>query len=428
MPTIPQSTFTSFGGQQTAGYLRIGPTMIDVDGTTHLLYEKRFLAYPPQVVNTGVTGIWLMSVRADQTWTTTQLNTTTQNVNLFPGRIIPDGQGGLIASWIDSPIVPAGLTPEQSTFRATRVLSGGGLMPFDLPLTPPLDLLHPSESPLPTNPELVLGESNRAFVSYGNTVGGFLVSTGGAGWSYAATTDITVIAATDSASLVAKTRATDGTDTILRFFDSGVPVTSTLFAANISHVVKDLWITSDVSGATGPLQGENIDWATTGWFRVSPAGQRRVSGVYRDLPGVPGHQAAAFDMMNALRPLATRWEWGGLVCRSGLDYSWTRFVTSQDNGMVDVMGQVNCGGQATAADVHLHVFGGAGLSTPSGPDLQNANNFTSFPFYLSAPRLDDVSGSQFIRYQGPNAVSNTCYWFGTWRKYSVSTGWVPCAP
>ena len=152
------------------------------------------------------TGIWLMSVRADQTWTTTQLSTTTANVNLFPGRIIPDGQDGLIASWSESPIVQPGLPPAQSTFRATRVLSGGGLMPFDLPLTPPLDLLHPSDSPLPTNPELVLGQNNRAYVSYGNAAGGFLVSAGGGGWSYASTNDVTVIAATDGASLVAKTR------------------------------------------------------------------------------------------------------------------------------------------------------------------------------------------------------------------------------
>ena len=424
VPTIPQSTFTSFSGQQVPGYSRIGPTMVDADGTTHMLYEKRFLAYPPQIVNTG---IWLMSVRADQTYTTTQLNTSTQNVNLFPGRIIPDGTGGLIASWIDSPIVQAGLPPAQSTFRAARVISGGGVIPFDLPVTPALELLHPATSPLPTNPELVLGQNTWAYVGYGNTVGGFIATNGAGGWSYSSANEITMLAAGADTSLVAKTAAPDGTDTILRFYAGGGLATSSFGLANIGHMVKDLWTVSSAAGGSAVIKGESIDWATTGWFQVSPAGQRRVSGVYRDLPGVPGHQSAAFDMMNALRPLATRWEWGGLICKSGLNYSWTRFVTSQDSGTVDVMGQVDCGGQTTAAAIHLHVLG-AGLPTPSGPDLQNANNFTSFTYYLSAPKLDQTAGSQFIRYQGPNAVSNTCYWFGTWKKYGVSTGWLPCTP
>jgi hypothetical protein len=277
VPTIPPSTFTSFGGQQTPGYSRVGPTMIDVDGTTHLLYEQRFLGYPPQVVNTG---IWLMSVRADQTWTTTQLSTTTANVNLFPGRIIPDGQGGLLASWIESPIVPAGQPPAQSTFRAYRKLAGGGGTPFDLPITPPLDLLHPVDSPLPTNPELLLGEGGRAFASYGNSVGGFFVNDGTGGWSYAAASQITMVATANvqtgsDPSLVAKTPAVDGTDTILRFQGGGgAASTSTFGVANVSHLVKDLWITSSSNGFTGALKGENIDWATTGWFSAEQSGKK----------------------------------------------------------------------------------------------------------------------------------------------------------
>lgn len=150
-PTIPPSTFTSFSGQQTSGYSRVGPPMVDPDGVVYLLYEKRFLMYPPQVVDTG---IWLMTVNTDQTWTTTQLNSATENTNLFPGRIIPDGDGGLLATWIDSPIVPAGPPPPQSVFRAAGISSGGAITLFDLPLTPPLQLLLQPSSQLRINPEL----------------------------------------------------------------------------------------------------------------------------------------------------------------------------------------------------------------------------------------------------------------------------------
>jgi hypothetical protein len=265
-----------------------------------------------------------------------------------------------------------------------------------------------------------------AFVSYGTSVGGFPVSTGSGGWSYTAANDITMLATAADASLVAKTMAIDGTDTILRFPAGGGLATSTMGVANISHVVKDLWTTSNPSGAAGPLEGENIDWATTGWFQPSSGGSRRVRGVYRDRPGVPGHQDAAFDLMEELRPLATKHEWGGLICRSGADYSWSRFVTSGDPGMVNVLGQTSCDTQTTIADVHLHLLSAQGQTTPSGDDLNNANNHSALIFYLSAPKLDRTPGSQFIRYQGPNATANTCYWFGSWQRYTSAAGWIPC--
>ncbi len=264
VPAVPQSTFTDFTGQPVPAYSRVGPPMVDADGTTHLLYEKRLLAYPPQVVDTG---IWLLSVMPGQSSSTMQLSSTTANTNLFPGRIIPDGVGGLIVSWIDSPNVPAGQPPTQSTFRAARILAGGGVTPFDLPITPPLELLHPPNSALPTNPELVLGQDDRAFVSYGNSVASFQVSTGGASWTYAAESAIAMVAGAHDGGLVAKTQAPDAGDTILRFSAGGSVSSSTFGVSQISHVVRDIWTSPTLdSSAAGLLRGEPIDWATSGWF------------------------------------------------------------------------------------------------------------------------------------------------------------------
>ncbi len=275
VPTIPTSTFTSVNGQLTQGYSRVGPPMIDVDGTVHLLYEQRFLAYPPQVVDTAV---WLMSVHPNGSSTTTQLATTTANVNLFPGRIIPDGAGGLIASWIDSPVVPAGQPPAQSTFRAARIPAGGGVVPFDLPLTPPFELLHPANTVLPTSPELVLGEQDRAFVSYSNMVAGFHIATGSPSLSYAASSAITMLAATADGGLVAKTNPGSGIDTVLSFPVGGGVHTSTLGVGGIEHMVKDVWTSTSIGAGAGLLNGENIDWASSGWFSPDQGGTKASIG------------------------------------------------------------------------------------------------------------------------------------------------------
>jgi hypothetical protein len=428
VPEIPPSTFTSITGQQTAGYSRVGPTMVDVEGTVHLLFEKRIVAYPPQVVDTRM---WLMSVRSNQTWTTTQITTPDADRNLFPGRIIPDGSGGLLVTWIDSPIVASGQPPAQNVLRAARVASGGGITVFDIPLTLPLDLLHPPDSSLPTNPEFVLGENGTAFVSYGASVASFNINTGASAWTYSGTSDVTLVAAARDGSLFTKTPAGDGTDTIMRFASGGGMSSSTLGLPTLGHVANELWA-SNQSNSSGMAIGELINWASTGWFQPSPGGQQRVKGLYRDRPGVPGLQDAAFEMMDALRKLATKWEYGGMICKRGEDYLWTRLETSEDAGFVDVIGLAgpDCAnaGASIVADVHVHLPHGLGEPNPSTQDLINANTYTDWLFYLSVQSPNSKPPLyRYLRYKGPGAsVANTCTWTNVrWVRHN-GIEWVTC--
>lgn len=263
---IPQSTFTSSGGQQTPGYSRVGPPMVDPNGVVHLLYEKRFLTYPPQVVDTG---IWLMTVYPNQTSTTTQLNTSTENTNLWPGRIIPDGDGGLLATWIDSPIVDPGLPPAQSTFRAARVSSGGGVTLFDLPLTLPLELLRPPNSQLPINPELTLGQDDIAFVSYGDTLRAFDINNGAPGWEYvAAGQTVRTLVSDDGNGVVAKT-SSQGADTVVRIDAGGGVSTESWTGAGLEYFVGEGWFGLGGSSGVTAYSGVPVNVSTAGWFAPS---------------------------------------------------------------------------------------------------------------------------------------------------------------
>ena len=61
------------------------------------------------------------------------LSTTTQNEALLPGRIIPDGQGGVLATWTISPSNPP---VPQYPYQAVDVVGGVVGTPYNLPFSP----------------------------------------------------------------------------------------------------------------------------------------------------------------------------------------------------------------------------------------------------------------------------------------------------
>jgi hypothetical protein len=136
-PSIAPSSFKDVTGQVQWGYSRVGPPMVDSDGFIHL--STRF-DYPLMVTSTAV---WLMSIAKDGTTTTTQLTSTTEDVNRFPGRIIPDGRGGLIATWTVSPSSPPAV---ECPFRAAHV-AGGSVVPYTLPITSGSCFAHRADGP-----------------------------------------------------------------------------------------------------------------------------------------------------------------------------------------------------------------------------------------------------------------------------------------
>jgi hypothetical protein len=422
-PPIPPSSFQSFTGQWTEGYSRIGTPMVDADGAIYVQYEQRTVAYPPEVTSTALK---LLKIFPYGSSTTTTLLTMATNTNLFPGRVIPDGQDGVIATYT---VQPATGPPDPNPFRAARV--GSGVTTYNLPIASPV--INDAYG-VPLSPELVLGQNSLAFASYGTTLTAFDISSGGLAWNYASANGITIVASDDAGGIVAKTRVANGTDTILRFTSSGSAASSTLGLANVGHLAKRAWTASSAAGGSGAVEGDPIDWANTGWPQPSPDGQNRPR-LYRDRPGVPGHQDAAFDMMRALRPAVemTLHEHGNLICKAGQTYTWGSRTVEGDAGGVDVQAASSCPGSTLWADVHLHVMAGSyGEPNPSGDDLARANGQPAVLRYLSTrSAVTGVPSPLFFRYKGgtppTDAYASICFWvFGEWRKWSDSA--VACGP
>jgi hypothetical protein len=117
------------------------------------------------------------------------LSSTTQDEALLPGPIIPDGQGGLLATWTISPSNPPVL---QYPYQAAEVSAGVAGTPYNLPFSPQ------SVTPF-VSPSLVLGENGTAFASGQTTatvngaqvavdqIASFNVTSGAPNWTYQAT-------------------------------------------------------------------------------------------------------------------------------------------------------------------------------------------------------------------------------------------------
>ena len=135
---------------------------------------------------------------------------------MVPGRIIPDGQGGVVTTWTISPFSLPVQQPWHY-YQAAHVVSDSVVASYDLPFLPFRPVLN-------RYPTMVLSENGTAFVTdgwdpdNGPQIVSFSLASGAVNWSYQASAGsvLSIIAATEGGDIVAK--ITQGSDTIIRFF------------------------------------------------------------------------------------------------------------------------------------------------------------------------------------------------------------------
>lgn len=184
------STLTNNGSSITVQCC-VGPPMVNTDGTLYVEYEVR------NTNNNAITSdtLYLYGLNGN-TASEVVLSSTTQNQALLPGPIIPDGQGGVLATWtVSSPVV------QQYPYQAADVTNGVAGTPYSLPFSPQSVTFQQS-------PTLVLGENGVAFASGQTTaadgvtqvsqIASFNLTSGSTNWTYQAPaqTTLSIIQAT----------------------------------------------------------------------------------------------------------------------------------------------------------------------------------------------------------------------------------------
>ncbi len=185
--------------------------------------------------------LYLMQINPDNSSSSTILSATTQNETQYPGNIIPDGNGGVLATWSVSMVQGT-----QPTYPYEAVDFSGGVVgtPYNLPFSP-------QSVNITKQPDLVLGENGVAFAKGSTTVpingvqttvdqiASFNIGSGAVNWTYQATsgTSLSLVEATAGNGLAARSTGQTGADTILIFSPGGTPsgmnrARTTLLGAN----------------------------------------------------------------------------------------------------------------------------------------------------------------------------------------------------
>lgn len=221
---IPPSTST-INGVTINVQCCTGPPMVNSDGTAYAEYEVR------NIGDTGITSdtLYLFYIPTSGSWGSTVLSSTTQNQALLPGPIIPDGQGGIIATWTISPSNPP---VPQYPYQAVDVVGGAVGTPYNLPFSPTKVFFGQS-------PTLVLGENGTAFgtngtdTTNGPVVASFNVTSGAVNWTYQASpqSTLSIMAVISDGSLAIN----DSQNGIIQLSTSGAPSAVSGSLGGIAH-------------------------------------------------------------------------------------------------------------------------------------------------------------------------------------------------
>ncbi len=177
-PQVPESTYTDQFGNTLSGYSPIGTPIVDSDGTAYVEYEVRQIDYATVVSAT----VSLLKIAPDGTVTTIPLSSTTNNSNLFPGTVVPDGQGGVVATWVISP-ASAYAPPPPHPYQAAHVTSGG-MNVYDMPVPVAPQRVIIGTDGLPLALPIVIDENAAGYVSYGPDTVSFDLNSGALAWDH----------------------------------------------------------------------------------------------------------------------------------------------------------------------------------------------------------------------------------------------------
>jgi hypothetical protein len=266
-PPIPQSCYTQSDGTVVCGYSLIGAPIVDPSGSVYAEYEVRNAAYPPKITSSV---LYLLEIAPGSAAPSFQLSSTTQDEALLPGRIIPDGQGGVLATWTVSPSNPP---VPQFPYQAADVISGVVGTPYNLPFSP--KTTTPGQSPT-----LVLGENGTAFAAGTTTttdgtntsvdqIVSFNVSSGAVNWIYQAGTQSTLslMDSTAGNTLIAKITDQSGNDTLVRFDANGTPTVDRWSASNVSYFIAgSTWLGSSSGGSPSAFYAVPVQLSTSSWY------------------------------------------------------------------------------------------------------------------------------------------------------------------
>lgn len=309
-PTIPRSSATDMFNQTIMLPATMGVPIVDPDDHIYVQYAVRQVPFSGPMTSQ----LYLLKIAFDGTETTVQLDSAT-GANLFPGSIVPDGNGGVLATYTR---VNSSFPAEPQPYRAAHVVGGTIVNTYVMPHAPTTITNGPNG--LPIAPKLVLGGDGRVFAAYINNVAAFTLSSGASIWNYNAGQRIDVLAYTRSGGVA----LIDASSNHIELDDTGVLVASVALPGTfVQPTWTGEWQTAVLDSGQGLMRSGQasamtsssvslatiayppLEWGDTVWSaqrgNPSSTGGAMTSDWF---PALPAPERTAMD--NALNDLIER--------------------------------------------------------------------------------------------------------------------------
>jgi hypothetical protein len=306
-PPIPPSSITDASGATNTCdcFTPVGPPIADSDGSIYFEYTVREVSH--YFVNSPVSSIlWLMKVGPDGTTTNTQLSSSSV-ANLWPGTIIPDGQGGIVATWVvDNALPPSAIYPYQGAY-----VSSGIVNTYNLP-NAPTTIDRDQNTGLPKYLSLVLGENGTAFISYGanSNISSYNIGSGTSNWNYQHAQPVNFMGYTNGGGIT----IVDAQSNLIPITATGVAGTALALPSytSLNPAWDGTWQAQSASLAASiaPIQFPAIDWGHSFWGtqkgNPSQTGTAKENPWFPQLdhctgaPGCIGHYEAIYNALDDL--------------------------------------------------------------------------------------------------------------------------------
>jgi IPT/TIG domain/Bacterial Ig-like domain (group 2)/Kelch motif/Galactose oxidase, central domain len=312
-PAIPPSTITTNGGITNTCdcFTPLGPPVVDSDGSIYFEYTVRNEDFTAPVNKQLATILWLMKIAPDGTTSNTQVSSSDSAI-LWPGTIIPDGQGGIVSTWIvdSSPIG----SQAQHPYQGAHFLPGAAAVtPYNLPLAPTGTYDLNQTTGRPVNLPLVLGENGAAFVTYYNEypnslVVSYNIDSGMANWNYQSAQGVSTMSYTNGGGIT----LVDPQSNVIPLDSGGNP--GTILTLPSYSSLEPSWDgtwqaqSASLAASIAPIQFPAIDWGHSLWGtqkgNPSQTGTAKENPWFPHLPNCPSSQTPC--IYNALDDLVQR--------------------------------------------------------------------------------------------------------------------------
>lgn len=264
------SMATDSAGNTYVEYNHEDQSTLILDSCTGFNYETEGKTSSVRLLTIGVGGS-----SSDQELATSSISATCQNgapplyPAMFADSVVPDGEGGVLATWVKGPAFgwtppcDGNLTryPDGAVSVQVTHISASGSATYELPL---MEDITASFGP-PYRTHIVIGDNGTAFATNGVEIVSFNVDSGAINWTYQSSAALSLLVSSSGGGVTAKAVTAGDVETVLRFDASGNVTMDNWTGSGIINYGGSLWFGYS-NNDLGAYSAAPVELSAASWY------------------------------------------------------------------------------------------------------------------------------------------------------------------